>query len=84
MTEILDARAAVEQILDECALPAYLFTVEPKSSGWTLTVDCAVGDAWRNVVLPVDSSELRASLHDAGLREKLRREWQPHLGEGLP
>ncbi|HYR33693.1 MAG TPA: hypothetical protein VEQ87_05320 [Burkholderiales bacterium] len=84
MTEILDARAAVERILDECALPAYLFTVEPKTSGWTLTIDCPVDGAWRNVVLPVDGSELRASLHDAALRQKLRREWQPHLAGGLP
>jgi hypothetical protein len=79
MSEILDARAAVEQILDECALRAYLFTVEPKTSGWTLTIDCAAEGGWQNLVLPVDAAELRASLRDAALRRKLRRDWEPHL-----
>jgi hypothetical protein len=79
MTEIVDAREAVERILDECALRAYFFTVEPKADGWTLTVDCAAEGGWQNITLAVDAAELKASLRDAVAREKLRRNWEAHF-----
>jgi hypothetical protein len=38
-----------------------------------------VDGGWQSTALPVDAAELGASLHDAAVRDKLRREWEPHL-----
>jgi hypothetical protein len=79
MTEILDARDAVERILDEYGLRAFIYTVEPKPDGCLLIVDCAAEDGWKHIAFAVEPAELRASLHDERLRAKLRREWEPHF-----
>ena len=79
MNEIRAAREAVERILDDCGLRAFVYTVEPKVEGWLLIIDCAADGGWQSITLPVDAAELSASLHDAAVRDKLRREWQPHL-----
>jgi hypothetical protein len=79
MSEISNAREAVERILGECALRAFVYTVEPKAEGWILLIDCAADGCWQSTALPVDAAELGASLHDAAVRDKLRREWEPHL-----
>jgi hypothetical protein len=79
MTEILNAREAVERILEEAGLRAFVYTVEPKAEGWRLSIDCAAEGGWQSITLPVDGAELGASLHDRALREKLRRQWEPRL-----
>jgi hypothetical protein len=80
--DIRSARLAVERVLDEIGLDAYLYTVEPKESGWSLHVECAAEDGWKQVTMPVDRDELRASLHDAHVRGRLRRAWGPHFASG--
>ena len=79
MNEIRAAREAVERILDDCGLRAFVYTVEPKVEGWLLIIDCAADGGWQSITLPVDAAELSASLADAAVREKLRHEWEPHL-----
>lgn len=77
--DIRNAREAVETILDELGIRAFVFTVEPKESGWVLSIDCALDDGWQSVALPVDAAELGASLTDPAVRETLRAQWAPHL-----
>lgn len=77
--DIRAARSAAERVLDELDLGAYVFSVEPKEGGWVLTLECAAADAWQVVSLPVDPSELRASLDDASLRRRLGAEWLSRL-----
>jgi hypothetical protein len=77
--DIRTARLAVEQVLDDIGLDAYLYTVEPKEEGWSLRVECAAEDGWQEVTMPVDRHELRESLHDGRVRQRLRSEWGPHF-----
>jgi len=77
--DIRSARDAVERVLDELGLAAFAFTVEPKEGQWTVHVECAAGEGWREVTLPVEVSDLRASLADAAARDRLRGAWEPHL-----
>jgi hypothetical protein len=81
--DMVDARAEAERLLDELGLRAYIFTLEPKEPGWQLTVDCAVEGGWQTVTLPIDPEELRAAVHDAAARERLRTAWGERLGTCL-
>jgi hypothetical protein len=77
--DIAQTRAVVERVLDELGLAAFLFTLEPKESGWQLTVECAGDGGWQTVTLPVDAGELRASVHDPAARDRLRAAWTKRL-----
>jgi hypothetical protein len=77
--DIAQARVAVERLLEDLDLRAFVFTVEPKEDGWQLSVECASGGGWQTISLPVDPQELRDSLHDSGTRERLRERWSERL-----
>lgn len=77
--DIRSAREAVERLLEELGLRAFVYTIEQKEAGWVLSVDCATDGGWQTVALKVDTAELNASLRDAAVRAKLRAEWEPHL-----
>jgi SHS2 domain-containing protein len=77
--DIRSAREAVEHLLDELGLRAFVYTVEQKPQGWLLSVECAITEGWQAVTLAVDPAELRASLADTAAREKLRAAWRPHF-----
>ena len=77
--DIQGAREAVERLLGELGLRAFAYTVEPKQGGWSLRIECATDDGWRESTLAVDPVELRSSLSDAAAREKMRANWQARL-----
>jgi SHS2 domain-containing protein len=77
--DIQSAREAAERVLDELRLGKFVFTVEAKEPQWLLRVECAAGEDWQEVTLPVDAGELRASLADPAVRGRLRAAWEPHL-----
>jgi hypothetical protein len=77
--DIRGARSAVERLLEELGVRAFVFTVEQKETGWVLSVECATDGGWQTVGLAVDPAELSASLRDPAVRAKLRADWAPHL-----
>jgi len=77
--DIRSSRVAVECLLDEMALRAYTYTVEPKEKDWTLLIECATDGGCQQVTLAVDPQTLGASVRDPGIRAKLREPWEPHL-----
>jgi len=77
--DIAESQAVVERVLEGLGLAAFLFTLEPKESGWQLTVECAAEAGWQTVTLPVDADELRASVHDPAARDRLRAVWSERL-----
>lgn len=77
--DIRSARSAVERVLEELGVRAYVYTVEQKEAGWVLSVECATDGGWQRVELAVDPAELRASLSDPAARARLRSDWAPHL-----
>lgn len=78
-TDTLAIRAAVERILNELDLRAFIFTHETKEHGLELHIECATDSAWRTISLPADRSELLASVSDPQVREKLRDAWSQRL-----
>lgn len=77
--EIREGRTAVEHILDELGLRAFVFTLEPKEGGWELHLDCSMEEGWQSITLPADIGELRTSLGDPAVRERLREDWRARL-----
>lgn len=77
--DIRSARKAVECVLDELGLRAFVYTVEPKEASWVLSVECATDSGWQTIALTVDPAELKASLSDPAVRAKLCADWAPHL-----
>ena len=77
--DIRNARQAVELVLEEIGVRGFVYTVEQKEDGWMLSVECATDGEWQAASWRVDPAELNASLGDAGIREKLRADWEPRL-----
>ena len=77
--DIRSARQAVERVLDELGVRAFVYTVEQKEAGWVLSVECAIDGGWQRLELAVDPAELNASLSDPAVRAKLRADWAPRL-----
>lgn len=74
-------RTAIQRILDDLGLRAFLFTHETKDAGPVLRVECATNGDWQTVTFRVDDAELLASLHDPAVRERLRAAWRERLRE---
>ncbi len=72
-------RAAIQRILDELGLQAFLFTHETKDDGPLLRIECATNGDWKTVTLPVDDAELLASAHNMAVRQRLREAWRERL-----
>lgn len=77
--ELRSARQAVESLLEELGVGAFLYTIEQKEAGWTLTIERAIHGAWQATVLPLDPHALAASLRDPALRARLREDWESRL-----
>ncbi len=78
--ELRGTRQAVERLLEELGMDAFLYTIEQKESGgWTLTLERALDGDWQTIVLPLDPHALAASLRDPALRARLREDWQSRL-----
>lgn len=77
--DIRSARQAVERLLDELGVRAFVYTVEQKEAGWVLSVECAIDGGWQRLELAVDPAELNASLGDPAVRAKLLADWAPRL-----
>lgn len=73
------AREAAEGLLEEMALAAYLYEVEPGQGDWWVRVECAVSEGWQTVELPVAPDRLLAASGDARVRSELLAEWGGEL-----
>jgi hypothetical protein len=77
--EVEQAREATSALLEKLGLAAYLFAIEPRESGWELTVECAVEEGWEAITLPVDIQLLLSSRADPDARKRLLETWAPRL-----
>ena len=77
--DIRSARQAVERLLDELGVRAFVYTVEQKEAGWVLSVECAIDGGWQRLELAVDPAELNAGVGARAGRAKLLAEWAPRL-----
>jgi hypothetical protein len=79
-TDTLAIRAAIQGILDELDLQAFVFTYEAKDGHPAVHVECATNGVWQTVSLPADPHALLASANDAKVRERVREAWRQRLG----
>lgn len=78
--QLLAAKETVNGLLEDLALEAYLFEVQPGEQGWDVRVECAIEGGWQNSRISVGFEELIASHDDEALRRKLFEEWKRCLG----
>ena len=72
---VSSATEAVDVLLGELALAAYVFVVEPKRQSWEVKIEYAALDGWRTATLTVDGKDLLSSRHDNAARRRLLEEW---------
>lgn len=70
-SELIQARQAISDVLDELGLDAYLFETEPRESQWELKVECAVEGGWSTYTLQVTEQLLTAGSEDTRAHELL-------------
>jgi hypothetical protein len=77
----VEARTAIERVLDALGLGTYLFDVEPREDGWEVKVECQGREGWRVVSVDVERDALGRSLHDGAAREQLLARFRDRIGE---
>lgn len=77
--DFVKARDTVAQLLEELALEAYLFEVEPRNSHWEVKVECAIEEGWETVTLSIPKEVLLASADDKVIRKQVLEEWRARL-----
>jgi hypothetical protein len=81
MTELARAREAVQRVLEELQLDAYLFEVEPGEGHWEVKVECAAAEGWQTCRLRADREYLLRGVDDAVVHEVLLDAWREALAD---
>lgn len=76
---LTEANEATAGLLDQLGLDAYLFEVEPREGPWEVHVDCALGDGWQSLTLPVDMTRLLDTRSNEALRLQVLKDWRARL-----
>jgi hypothetical protein len=76
---LTEANEATAGLLEQLGLEAYLFEVEPREGPWEVHVDCAVGDGWQSLTLPVDMARLLDTRSNEALRSQVLNDWRERL-----
>ena len=77
--ELTLAREAVDSILDELHVDAYVFEVEPDSEIWEIVIECAIAEGWQRIKLSVSREHLLHSMDDAAIHQSLVATWRNRL-----
>lgn len=77
--DLAQARLAVHALLEEMAVRAHLYAVEPKEGRWAVIVECATASGWQRTELGAGPELLAAGGGDAAARAALIAHWRPRL-----
>lgn len=77
--DLIQAREAAAELLEELRLDAYLFEIEPRNGQWELRVECAIEEGWETMTLSVPKSLLLAGRDDRAARRRLLTDWRERL-----
>jgi hypothetical protein len=69
--DLTGAKDAVEELLTQLNLEAFLFAVEHSDHGWELRVECASEDGWQTQTILLADKLPAVSEGDAPLRSRL-------------
>jgi hypothetical protein len=79
VAEVVEAKRAVDGLLGDLGLDAYLFSVEPSGDAWSVVVECASSEGWKTTTLTVDDETLWSSRENRASRRRLLGEWSRRL-----
>ena len=79
--ELTRAREAVDSILDELHVDAYVFEVEPNSEIWEIVIECAIAEGWQRIKLSASREHLLHSMDDAVIYQSLLATWRDRLAD---
>ena len=74
--ELAEAKDAVTLLLEELALPAYIFEVDPRNGLWEVRIDRAVDGNWQSLVFPIHIEELQQVITDQAARTRMLDQWR--------
>ena len=79
--ELVIAREGANAILEELAVDAYLFEVEPQDEHYELKVDCAceIDGGWVSITLTVPKENMLIGFDDLKLKRQLYEYWDKKL-----
>jgi hypothetical protein len=79
--ELVTIREAVNNILEELELDAYLFEVEPENAHYEVQLECAsaINGGWMSVSLMLPKEKLLAGFKDEEIRNQLFEYWDKKL-----
>jgi hypothetical protein len=73
-TDLIHAREAIERVLKQLDVDAYLFEIEPKAEQWELKVECAVDQGWGSFTLELNEPLPETENEQAALLDRCRSE----------
>ena len=76
---LVQAKGAVDALLESLGLSAYVFAVEPREGAWAVIVECATVSGWQRAEVQASHELLVVGIGDAEAREALLAQWRPHL-----
>lgn len=83
LSQIANMREAVEKLLDELNLEAYLYDIEPGEKQWELTIECAIKDGWETIKLRANKDYFIHGSDDTIIHDLLISEWRETLSACL-
>jgi hypothetical protein len=75
------ARVAVSALLEDMAVTAHLYAVEPREGMWAVIVECATESGWQRIELRAGPELLSVIRGDPEAKAALVAQWQPHLAD---
>lgn len=79
--ELTRAREAVDSILGELHVDAYVFEVEPNSEIWEIVIECAIAEGWQRIKLSASRENLLRCMDDAVIYQSLIAMWRDRLAD---
>ena len=79
--ELTRAREAVDSILEELHVDAYVFEVEPNSEIWEIIIECAIAEGWQRIKLPASREHLLHCMDDTVIYQSLIATWRDRLAD---
>lgn len=79
--DLIEAKEATAELLEQLGLDAYIFEVEPCEGPWEVHIECAHSGGWQTIAIAVEREQLVASRSDQADRDALLKDWRERLSE---
>lgn len=77
--ELMEAKEATAELLEQLGLENYVFEVEPGEGPWEVHLERPYDGDWQTVAIAVDRDRLLASRSSEAERQSLLADWRQRL-----